>query len=327
MKNTKQAMQMMAWITILVIVFCYFATGGANAAAEHRVEIRRLMDETTTTLEGCTIEKFRIVSPSMNREIKALVVLPPEYKQHPEKKYPVLYTLHGAKSPIDRYITMTPVLLQALKDNPMIVTCMDVDGFSWYLDSPYPQDPARSKEPQPKVKSLFTTFFFDEFIPCLDQNYRVNPKQRMLTGNSMGGFGAFHYMLTKPELFLSVSSLSGLFEKSDADKKWVPLLGTIQEFPERHRGVDVFEHAKRVVQQGSKLPQLYMICGTEDPLLPHNRAMQSLLKELRVPFEYHEFPGKHGWPFWSENLPGVIDFHWNSVLQASASAVQKPSTP
>ena len=100
-------------------------------AADHPVEIKRVMEETTITPEGCTIEKFRIISPSMNREIKALVVLPPEYKDHPDKKYPVLYTLHGAKSPIDRYITKTPVLLQALKDKPMIVTCMDVDGLSW----------------------------------------------------------------------------------------------------------------------------------------------------------------------------------------------------
>jgi len=311
-----------SWITVLAVAFGWMSMGVLNAA-ERSIEIRRIMEETTTTPEGCTIEKFRIISPSMGREIKAMVVLPPEYKAHPEKKYPVLYTLHGAKSPMDRYITKTPVLLQALKDKPMIVTCMDVDGFSWFLDSPYLQDPTRSKESQPKVKSLFTTFFFDEFIPCVDQNYRINPKQRMLTGNSMGGFGAFHYMLTKPEMFLSVSALSGLYEKTDADqvqRKWEPLLGSIQEFPERHRSVDVFDHVKSVARKGAKFPQLYMICGTEDALLPHNRAMQSLLKELGIPSEYHEFPGKHGWPFWSEKMPGVVDFHWNSVLQQEQAA-------
>ena len=217
------------------------APASGDATPARSGDIKRLMDESATTPEGCTIEKFRVVSPCMGREIKAIVVLPPEYQEHPEKKYPVLHTLHGAKSPIDRYLTMTPVLLQSLRDKPMIVTCMDVDGFSWYLDSPYPQAIARGND-STKVKSLFTTFFFDEFIPCLDQHYRINPRQRMLTGNSMGGFGAFHYMLTKPEQFLSVSSLSGLFEKTDADqaeRKWEPLLGSIQEFPDRHRSVDV----------------------------------------------------------------------------------------
>jgi putative tributyrin esterase len=217
---------------------------------------------------------------------------------------------------------MTPVLLQALKDKPMIVTCMDVDGYSWYLASPYPQMIARGNDTT-KVKSLFTTFFFDEFIPCLDQNYRINPKQRMLTGNSMGGFGAFHYMLTKPERFISVSSLSGLFEKTDADKKWMPLLGSIEDFPDRHRNVDVFQRVQKAGQQGVQLPAIYMICGTEDPLLPHNRAMQRLLKEQGIAFEYQESAGKHGWPFWSEKLPGVIDFHWRSVQQSERPAKER----
>ena len=309
-KMNQSSSVLAGWFIVLAVLFGWVGTG---LAAENPAPIKLLRDASSNTVEGCTIESVRIVSPSMNREIKGIVVLPPEYKDHPEKKYPVLYTLHGAKSPIDRYITMTPLLLQALKDRPMIVTCMDVDALSWYLDSPYPQVAGRGNTNL--VASLFTTFFFDEFIPCIDQNYRINPKQRMLTGNSMGGFGAFHYMLAKPELFVSVSSLSGLFEKTDADKKWEVVLGPIQEFPERHRAVDVLEEVKRVSQQGLKLPKIYMICGTEDPLLPHNRAMQSLLKEKGIEFEYYESAGKHGWPFWSEKMPGVIDFHWNSLQQ------------
>ena len=141
MKNTRPPARTAVWIANLVIVFGSLhvlrsAEGQASAPAASdsqpvkSVEIKRLMDESRTTPEGCIIEDFRIVSPSMNREIKALVVLPPEYKAHPEKKYPVLHTLHGARSPIDRFITKTPVLLQALTEKPMIVTCMDVDGLN-----------------------------------------------------------------------------------------------------------------------------------------------------------------------------------------------------
>lgn len=313
MRARRQLTRTIRRLGLLVSILGWMGTG-LSLAADNPAAINRKMDATIVTPEGCTIEKFRIVSPSMDREIKAEVVLPPEYKDHPDKQYPILYTLHGMDSPIDRYLAKTPVLLQALKDKPMIVTCMDVDGESWYLDSPYPQFPGRGDK-KSQVKSLFTTFFFDEFIPCVDQNYRTNPKQRMLTGNSMGGFGAFHYMLTKPSLFVSVSSLSGLFEPTSADVKWVPLLGTLQEFPERHRSVDVFEHLKNDIRQGLKFPQIYMVVGAEDPLLPHNRAMQALLKEEGIASEYHEFPGNHGWPFWSEQLPAVIDFHWRSLQQ------------
>ncbi len=321
MKINRRARQAMGCFAILISISCG-NTIGLLQAADPPPEIKRTLDGSTISPEGCTIENIHVFSPSMSREIRGIVVLPPEYKDHPEKTYPILYTLHGYDSPIDRYLTKTPALLQALKDKPMIVTCMDVDGESWYLDSPYPQVIGRGDKTT-KVTSLFTTFFFDEFIPCLDHNYRINPKQRMLTGTSMGGFGAFHYMLTKPWLFVSVSALSGLYETTTADKKWIPLLGTIEEFPERHKAVDVFEHLKSDVQQGLKFPQIYMVVGTEDPLLPHNRAMEALLTQENIPSEYHEFPGKHGWPFWSEQLPAVIDFHWNSLQKPAPNLTQQ----
>jgi S-formylglutathione hydrolase FrmB len=69
------------------------------------------------------------------------------------------------------------------------------------------------------VKSLFTTFVFNECIPTIEKQYRINTSQRMLTGFSMGGFGAIHYMLTKPDQFVSVSSLSGWFPSYD-DPDW-----------------------------------------------------------------------------------------------------------
>ena len=52
--------------------------------------------------------------------------------------------------------------------------------------------------------------------------------------------------------------------------------------------------------------------------------MQRLLKEQSIEFEYQESAGKHGWAFWSEKLPAVIDFHWRSVLQQERSAIGKP---
>ena len=52
--------------------------------------------------------------------------------------------------------------------------------------------------------------------------------------------------------------------------------------------------------------------------------MQRLLKEQGIEFEYQESAGRHGWAFWSEKLPAVIDFHWRSVLQQERSAKGKP---
>lgn len=280
------------------------------------------VDSTTNTVEGCVIEKLRIFSPSMGRAIKAVVVLPPEYAGHPEKKYPVLYAFHGSDAPYTVWSDMAP-LRQALATKPMIVVSFDADRGSWYLDSPNLQtdylrpnksNPAATNN-APPVKSLFTTFFFDEFIPAVDQRYRVNSQQRMLTGFSMGGFGAFHYLLTKSDQFVSVSSLSGAFPSLDApnwprfEQYLQPLLGTFAENRDRYQVVDLYGRMATV----SKLPPVYLHCGTADSLLEQNRTMRDFLQKRGAACEYLETAGKHDWPFWKAASAGIIDFHWKTL--------------
>jgi S-formylglutathione hydrolase FrmB len=271
---------------------------------------------TEVSPEGCAIDKFSVHSPSMGREIKAIVVLPPEYKDHPEKQYPILYTLHGSSAPYDTFSKMIP-LREALKDKPMIVTCFDGDSDSMYIDSPVPLKAGRDPKDTTPVKSLFTTFFLNEFIPAIDKQYRVNPAQRMLTGFSMGGYGAFHYMLTKPGAFVSVSSLSGWFESdslSDESKKWLePLFGPYRENKGFYSTFDVFARIKKEAADGVKFPPLLLRCGTEDDLLEGNRTMHAFLDKQGIACEYKESPGKHNWAYWKGVSADVIDFHWRSL--------------
>ncbi len=160
-------------------------------------------------------------------------------------------------------------------------------------DSPYPLKRGRDPEATILVKSLFTTFFFEEFMPCIDKNYRVDVAQRMLTGFSMGGFGAFHYMLTRPEQFISVSGLSGWFESltslPDDRQKWVEMLiGPHQGNEERYAATDVYTRIKKQVAGGVTFPPIYLCCGTEDFLLEANRTMRTFLKERGIGCDYQE---------------------------------------
>jgi S-formylglutathione hydrolase FrmB len=277
----------------------------------------RIMETNSISPEGCTIEKFRVLSPAMGREIRAVVVLPPEYKDHPEKHYPILYTFHGAAAPYDCFSEMIP-LRKALKDKPMIVSCMDGDAGSWYLDAAVPQIAGRDPKDTTRVRSLFTTFFLDEFIPCLDRHYRVNPKQRMLTGFSMGGYGALHYMLARPGEFVSVSSLSGAFfhlnPPDEGTERFLShVLGPYKENTERYLAADLFTRIKNQVANGIKMPPIYLTCGTEDHLIESNRAMVKFLKEQGVACQHVETAGKHDWPFWRDASSGIVDFHWRSL--------------
>jgi len=275
------------------------------------------MESSLVSPEGCAIEKFRVQSPAMGREIKAVAVLPPEYKDHPEKRYPILYAFHGGGAPYDCFSEMAP-LRQALKDKPMIVACMDGDALSWYIDAPVPLLAGRDPKDATRVKSLFTTFFLNEFIPCLDRHYRVNAKQRMLTGFSMGGFAALHFMLAQPGEFVSVSSLSGAFFRLDPpdgeSEGWLSrILGPYKEHPERYLAIDLFTRIKSQAANGPKFPPIYLTCGKQDGLVESNRAMVKFLKEQGIACQYVAKEGKHDWPFWRDASPDIINFHWRSL--------------
>jgi S-formylglutathione hydrolase FrmB len=268
-------------------------------------------------LAGCTVEKFTVNSPSMGRDIKVAVILPPGYADNSAKQYPILYTMHGVAAAYDCFSAMS-TLLSGLKEKPMVVAMFDADNSSFYVDATLPQRYSRVKTDTSMAKSLFTTFFFDEYIPALDKKYRINPKQRMLTGFSMGGYGAFHYMLTKPEMFCSVSSMSGAFMDlshiDDKIKAWMERLdGPMADHAAEYQAMDTYAQVKALADKGVKLPPIRLRCGTEDKLVVGNQKMRDLLKSLNIPCEYEESPGGHNWKFWKTTMPDILDFHWRML--------------
>jgi S-formylglutathione hydrolase FrmB len=241
----------------------------------------------------------------MDKEVGVVVVLPQEYNKDPEKRYPVLYTLHGKGAPYQTWSRMSP-LQEALRDKPMIVTCFDGDEASYYIDAAEKKD------------SKYTTFFFEEFIPYIDNHYRTLPEPgyRAVTGFSLGGFGAFHYMLEKPDMFSSVSALSGYFprltdRKTVMDSRFLPLLmGDFDKNHEKYARLDLYGRLENLSVQNREPPPVYLHCGTEDRLVSQNREMNAFFIEKGFSCTYLESPGKHNWPFWKAASSGVIDFHW-----------------
>jgi S-formylglutathione hydrolase FrmB len=210
----------------------------------------------------------------------------------------------------------------------MIVASFDADASSYYLDSALPQDPnLEGKAPRnghalddtTKVKSLFTTFFFDEFIPAIANKYRINTRQQMLTGFSMGGFGAFHFMLLHPAQFVAVSTMSGWFPdadriKSSEVKTWMTyLLGPYDQNQKSYEQLDLYAGIKAAKNAGTTLPPIYLTCGTEDHLIDNNHEMRDFLKAQGIPCEYKEGPGIHNWKFWRDSSASIIDFHWRTI--------------
>ena len=263
------------------------------------------------TAEGCVLERFTIFSPSMNRQIQTVVVLPPEYAEKPNKHYPVLYALHPVGGAYDMWAVM-PKLRTELVTHPMIVVGFKADGSSYYIDAPL------------KPSSQFTTFFFKELLPYIESHYRViaNAGGRAVTGASMGGYGALHYMLEKPDAFSSVSGLSIAAAHLTGDPSsaaylkylkvttFLDLLGN-PENQKAYEALDLYFGISAAAENKVMLPPIYIQCGTEDFVKPHDIELRDFLTSKGYPCEYSEAPGaRHDWKFWKEGCVGVMDFHW-----------------
>lgn len=264
------------------------------------------------------VEHFTVHSASMGREIKAWAVLPPAYAADGDARFPVLYALHGRGAPYDTFAKM-PKLQQTLGGQPMIVIGFDADNSSYYLDSNKPQNTARDGEPANLATSKFSSFFFDEFVPATDARYRIAADQRMITGFSMGGFGAFHYMLQRPGMFRSVSAMSGaFFETAPPTDRWaqrlVPLLGPLETESASYEKLAFFPRLQGLSKEGVKLPPIHLFCGDEDKVTPDDsRQMHAYLNRIGVPNAYDESAGGHDWRYWSSTITQVLDFHWKSM--------------
>ena len=137
-------------------------------------------------------------SALMQTEVGYNIYLPASYDaSDTDKRYPVLYVLHGLGGDENTFIDQTwgfPYIeaLRNAGDNIIIVFVNNAD-YGWYTDSQDGLVPARST-------------VIDELIPHIDATYNTiaDGKSRAIDGFSMGGQGALALAFENPEMFSSV---------------------------------------------------------------------------------------------------------------------------
>ena len=86
------------------------------------------------------VDTVSVYSPSMDKQVKNLVILPEGYEADPARRYPVVYLLHGYNNRYDSWLRKTkPELPRTATAYGTIIVCPD-GASSWYWDSP--KDPS-----------------------------------------------------------------------------------------------------------------------------------------------------------------------------------------
>jgi S-formylglutathione hydrolase FrmB len=123
------------------------------------------------------------------------------------RRYPVLYLLHGAT---DNAVTWTTKgAAQNITSNASLITVMpNGDPFGLYTNWVIPGNAAPQN---------WRTYHMEQLVPWIDLNLRTIPRKggRAIIGLSMGGFGAMHYAESYSDNFIYASSFSGVLDLLD----------------------------------------------------------------------------------------------------------------
>lgn len=248
-----------------------------------------------------TVENHKLNSKLMAREMPYRVVLPINYKSEKAQRYPVIYLLHGLTGHFDNWTDKSKLAEYAAKYDYMIVTPEGNNG--WYSDSAtIPND-------------RYETYITQELIPEIDKNFRTvaDRNHRAVAGLSMGGYGSIKFGLKNPEMFALVGSFSGALGAASWTEKslgngWKTLTDSITSVygaaeSKTRQENDIFKLVKEIPSEKvSRLPFLYLDCGTEDSLISSNRDFAGLLLEKKVRHEFRQLPGKHDWKYWESQI-------------------------
>lgn len=151
---------------------------------------------------NAALKPFNLVSPVLSRfwgrdiSMKAWVLLPPGYDDHPHDRYPTVYFTHGFGGDLATMRARNaPVLYQRMKSGKM-------PSMIWVLLDQ--SSPTGTHEFADGVNNgPWGTALTTELIPCLEAHYRMDARTsgRFLEGHSSGGWATLWLQTTYPKVF------------------------------------------------------------------------------------------------------------------------------
>jgi enterochelin esterase-like enzyme len=220
------------------------------------------------------VETVEYDSKSTGGKRKMVIYTPPGYSK--DKKYPVLYLLHGAGDDETgwRKKGSADVVLDNLHADKKVVPMVVVmpNGFA--------RKAGEKKPAKGKGRGSIETFQNDllkDVVPYVEKHYsvRADADHRAIAGLSMGGGQALRVGLKNLDTFAYVGGFSSAL-----------------------RGTDLIPDA----DAAKKLRLLWVSCGDKDRLLEASKKFHEALDEKKVPHVWYEEPGGHTWPVWKNDL-------------------------
>ena len=285
-------------------------------------------------LPSCAFAQGRIDCSAFNsrilrRPVRYCVMLPPNYDTDTQRKYSVIYFLHGLGENEQTLLQsggwgLIEDLRHDHKVGDFLMVAPEGRG-SFFINSADGRD-------------RYSDCFLTEFLPFIETHYRVirERRSRAVTGLSMGGYGALRFAFAYPELFGSVSAQSPALiteppRELNADLHdagpLARLLGTVFGNPINvaHWNQNNPFQLARKNQTQLRTQAIYIDCGRQDEY-GFAAGAEQLHKQLlaeKIPHEFHLYPGGHNAEYFLSHLGETIEFHWHAFPQGEQKTQQK----
>ncbi|EAZ83200.1 alpha/beta hydrolase [Algoriphagus machipongonensis] len=226
------------------------------------------------------------------------VYLPKSYQNNPDKKYPVLYLLHGGgdthtawpeKGGLEAAANQ---IIDSKESAEMIIVCPEAGKIhmNYFNDSEW----------------RYEDYFFEELIPYIESNYRAIPDKnhRAVAGLSMGGGGTLVYAQHHPEMFAAAFAMSGYLYRMNLSflDPNDPETEKRQQIVERNNAVKLLQGASEEKVKQLKTVDWFIDCGDDDFTFTPNMEFIAALKEQGIPYQLRVRDGGHTWEYWHSSL-------------------------
>lgn len=256
-------------------------------------------------------------SEILGQNVQTAVLLPRDYLSNPERRYGVVYLLHGLgdthKSWNDQWLRIENTVAQCEAAGLGDMIYVMPSGFRSYyvnrLDGNFD----------------YMQMFAEELVPYVDRTYRTlaDRGHRAVVGYSMGGFGAMILPSCHPELFSVSVPLSMSFRTDEQymsepasgwDSQWGAIFGgkglageaRLTDYYKAHCPFYMFtrENAAQYADVA-----YYLDCGDdEEQLLVANDRLHGQLRDIGFAHEYRVRNGAHTGDYWRGAMPEVLRF-------------------
>jgi S-formylglutathione hydrolase FrmB len=171
------------------------------------------------------IERIRVDAPSLAGNLEgdpafrqAAVYLPAGYDEDAQRRYPVLYVLHGfGRSDAgwfglagETFIVLPRALDAATAAGARTMIVVVPNAYTRFAGSMYSTSPTTGD---------WESFITKDLVAWMDSHYRTlpAPESRGLAGHSMGGYGALRIAMKHPDVFSALYVLSACCLSANLD--------------------------------------------------------------------------------------------------------------